>query len=123
MSGGGGIFGAIASLDKQIQSLTDPINRYIDPLATQGHRVVSDKLNDAFNPKQMGTPANTGAQRTADQNAATNRAVAATAAAGGGTGAGAKDMVTLPPNTPEGDRMRLSKMAAIAGSTNTLLGN
>lgn len=112
--GGGGIFGGLSHLDVTLQKATEPVSRYVDPFLAQAQHVVSNWMYEAFHPKAPEVPraANLGAN-AADGSGGTAKAASTPVA--GGTGSGVKDLVTLPPNTPEGDRMRLGQ--------NTLLGN
>lgn len=123
---GGNIFAGIAGIAKKAQDIVEPITSITNPIDTKINYAAIKAVNTVFAPQapSVNIPQKTVAPTQAQAPTPLqqdNTPKSAVGAAQGPSG-GAASLITNPPRTPEGDRMRLSNQTLLGGNTTTLLG-
>ena len=108
MGGGGNFFGSLSSALQDLNMTLDPVMRYVDPIGSFAVRETDKTMVKLFNPKMPDMPTGGGTLLT-DKAGSSNARAGGASSGASTTGGGAKDMVTAPPNTPEGNKMRFGQ--------------
>jgi hypothetical protein len=115
----GGIFGAIANMEQNIRDEISPVAKVLDPIGNFVVNTTNDFTNkpwlDLRNASRQGQQVPQAPAPVDPSQASTANAPKASSGASV-SGGGAKDMATMPPNTPEGNRMRFGQ-TTLLGTT------
>jgi len=108
----GGVFGAIANMEQNIRDKVSPVAKVLDPSGTFLTRENNNWINKPWlnlrNAAQRDQLPPSKAPIEPSQAGTANAPKASSGASTSG-GGGARDMVTSPPNTPEGNKMRFGQ--------------